>query len=292
MTRKYPVSGDLYKRIDAKMSELKRMLRQKKGCIFDPADLFVALQYLIDGKITTQDLIAVSLRKDEQAQQPAVRMDKLFLSPGEQWSLFLEYNENLPDELRFTKEELLAFCMEGGNPNPPELPEDASPLTVVQLVPYQETVEKTIAFLLGFVQSQMEKLGLNYYQWEGYNDLLTKKDVIRLLPGIEHPRKCLRWEIVDLGANRGKKPCDVRNENSPHAAVLAAAGFHTNWSTSMDGDKIPYVFMPGYQVTVPSGDSWQYVPHIWFHQHDRRLRIGCSWDGYCNQGWAVVVVAI
>jgi len=210
----------------------------------------------------------------------------LFLHPSQQWKLFLEYNQGLDQGWKFEETHYVDIG------NPPELPEGAGPLCVVQLVPYQETVEKTIAFLLGFVQSQMEKLGLNYYQWEGYNDLLTKKDVIRLLPGIEHPRKCLRWEIIDLGANRNRKPCDVRNESSPHAAVLAAAGFHTNWSTSMDGDKIPYVFMPGYQVTVPSGDSWQCVPHIWFDQHDRRLKISYNWDGSCSQSWAVVVFAL
>lgn len=44
------VKGDLYERLDGKLCEIKRQMRQKEGYPFDPARLDLALQALIEGR--------------------------------------------------------------------------------------------------------------------------------------------------------------------------------------------------------------------------------------------------
>lgn len=110
---------------------------------------------------------------------------------------------------------------------------------------------------------------------------------LRLLSGIEH-KVGLRWEVIDLGCQRNKKPMDVRSsKSSPNAGILAAAALHPNWVKSMDGDKVPYVWIPGYEVQVPDEGPWTNVPDLFFDRGRREIQLYYRWSGSCNSGWAV-----
>lgn len=123
------------------------------------------------------------------------------------------------------------------------------------------------------------------WRWHGYDK--AGSDRLRLLKGIEH-KVGLRWEVIDLGCQRNKKPMDVRSsKSSPNAGILAAAALHPQWVKSMDGDKVPYVWIPGYEVQVPVYDPWAGVPNLFFSRVGRKIRLDYCWDDGCDPGWAV-----
>ena len=171
-------------------------------------------------------------------------------------------------------------------------------LVAVVLVPYladkaneDETVttglERTFHELWMRAKSEQDA----NWHWDGYDK--AGSDRLRLHKGIEHPstssgQAILLWEVIDLGCNRNKKPMDVRNsKSSPHAGILAAAALHPNWVKSMDGDKVPYVFAPGYEVQVPGEKPWTNVPGLGFDRDRRKIQLGCYWSSGCGSRWAV-----
>lgn len=121
-------------------------------------------------------------------------------------------------------------------------------------------------------------------RWEGYDQ--AGPDKLRLLKGIEH-KPGLRWEVIDLGGQRGKKPMDVRSPKSPHAGILAAAALHHEWIRAMDGDAVPYAWLPGYEVNVSSEGPWQRVPDLRFSRDDRKVRLSYCWYDSADSRWAV-----
>lgn len=165
-------------------------------------------------------------------------------------------------------------------------------LVAVVLVPYlvdktneDETVmtglERTFHELWMRAKSEQDA----NWRWNGYDK--AGSDRLRLLNGIEH-KVGLRWEVIDLGCNRNKKPMDVRNaKSSPNAGILAAAALHPQWVKSMDGDKVPYVWIPGYEVQVPDEEPWTNVPGLYFDRDDRGIQLYCLWCDGGYSGWAV-----
>lgn len=172
----------------------------------------------------------------------------------------------------------------------PAWPEEK--LVAVVLVPYltdkkegDEIVttglERTFHELWEVVASQQHAK----WRWDGFDKAGPER--LRLLKGIEH-KPGLRWEVIDLGCNRNKRPMDVRNpEKSPHAGILASAMHHPEWIKSMDGENVPYVWAPGYEVSVSGGRPWQYVPSVGFYRDDREIRLRYDWCDYDYSSWAV-----
>lgn len=122
------------------------------------------------------------------------------------------------------------------------------------------------------------------WRWDGYDK--ADSDRLRLLSGIEH-KVGLRWEVIDLGSNRNKKPMDIRSPSSPHAGVLAAAALHPEWIKVMDGENVPYVFISGYEVQAPGVRPWAGVPLLSFDRGHRKIRLICYWCGNYDSFWAV-----
>lgn len=159
-------------------------------------------------------------------------------------------------------------------------------LTVLVLVPYLDTVQRTFEELWAVASAAQP----NNWRWD---ELKSDAEHLRLLEGIEHVPG-LRWEVIDLGANwdprEGIRPVDVRAANSAHAGVLAAAGHFPKWVQAMDGTKVPYVWLPGYQVTIPGSEAWRYVPCLSWDRGDREVDLGAVWDGRRSIRWACPVV--
>lgn len=163
----------------------------------------------------------------------------------------------------------------------------ADRLIAITLVPYLPDqgeirgMERTF-HMLWRVAARQQK---GSCRWDGYND--AGRERIQLLKGIEH-QPGLRWEVIDLGVNRGKAPKDVRDpRTSPHAGILASAALHPEWVRQMDEIDIPYVWAPGYEVNVPGGGSWQGVPCVRFHRDDQRVGLGCDWRDFGDNGYAM-----
>jgi hypothetical protein len=164
-------------------------------------------------------------------------------------------------------------------------------LVAVTLVPYLPDgnglggVERTFKELWQVAAS----LQRGSWCWDGYDQ--AGPDRLRLLEGIKHPAKdkpVLRWEVIDLGCNCNCKPIDIRNPaSSPHAGILASAMLHPEWIKAMDGDEVPYVWAPGYEVNVSGGSPWQGVPYLGFDRDDREIELGCGWYGSYYSDWSV-----
>lgn len=127
----------------------------------------------------------------------------------------------------------------------------------------------------------------NHWRWE---ELRSDQDNLRLLPGITHQRG-LRWRVIDLAANwdtkQGVRPADVRDPKmSPHSAILWAASYFPKWVQAMDGTTAPFVWIPGYQVSVGLG-RWASVPGLDLGRSNRGLCLGAADAHGRNECWAV-----
>jgi len=81
-----------------------------------------------------------------------------------------------------------------------------------------------------------------------------------LAPGLRHSPG-LRWRTIDFGYGWGKpakecrKLCGIAPRHlepgleRPHAGLLAAAAHFPLWLTRMDGKKVPYAWLPGYELS-------------------------------------------
>ncbi len=125
---------------------------------------------------------------------------------------------------------------------------------------------------------------------------------VRWLNGSENTAKDwhFEWQVIDLGANRNMSSETVLEtetqvgKSQPNAGILAAAALHPEWIKSMDGQNIPYVYLPGYEVSVPGYDSWQYVPGVDFARGDgcqRQVGLSVYGRGRTNPWWAVPSLA-
>ena len=126
-----------------------------------------------------------------------------------------------------------------------------------------------------------------------YESLKSDKKHLRLLDGIRHTPG-IRRMTIDLGANwdpkDGIRPMDVRGSDSAHAEVLAAAAHFPNWVQAMDGERVPYVWMPGYQATLPGHGPWTRCPGLHWGSVHREVGLGADSDGNRLYDWACPVV--
>ena len=131
----------------------------------------------------------------------------------------------------------------------------------------------------------------NWWQWSA---LHLDAEHLRLLPGAEDAyAPGIRWTAVDLGANWNKRdeirPRDVRGSNSANAEILAAAAHFPNWIQAMDGEKVPYAWLPGYQVTIPGDEARVSVPVLYWSTSYRRVNLDAYWDAFRYWYFAVPV---
>ena len=82
---------------------------------------------------------------------------------------------------------------------------------------------------------------------------------LALTPGAVHAPG-LRWRVIDLGYGwseadqRCRRMCGTAPRNlppdaeRPHAGMLAAAAHFPLWLTRMDGARVPYAWLPGYEL--------------------------------------------
>jgi hypothetical protein len=183
---------------------------------------------------------------------------------------------NAWSEWRFTDADFAALG------EPPAWPEDK--LSAVVLDVSLDTVQQTFDEAWDCAISVQP----NSWRWE---ELKSDADHLRLLPGIAHQRG-LRWRVVDLADNWDQKngiaPANVRNpRTSPSSAVLWAASYFSKWIQAMDGKTVPYVWIPGYQVTVAGFGQWSGVPNLNWYRVSRGVHLYASHGGHRNSHYAV-----
>jgi len=126
-----------------------------------------------------------------------------------------------------------------------------------------------------------------------WDERKTGPKPVRLLAGVEH-RPGLRRVTVDLAAHwnrrRGARALDVRSRASAAAEILAVAAHFPEWVRSMDGERVPFVCLAGYEVTVPDYEAWRHVLCLsWSHFH-RRINLTDNWADYYQERFSAPVL--
>jgi hypothetical protein len=139
-------------------------------------------------------------------------------------------------------------------------------------------LQKTFEELWLWAADEQTRLGHNHWRYDG---LKSGKEELRLL----HPKRygnkpSVTPVILDLTANRGKSPRDVRDPvTSAGVEVLATAALHPQWVASIDYDRIPAVWLSGLEATTPGSGPWRFVPRLARHLGDVRLYLSVDWYG-------------
>ncbi len=200
----------------------------------------------------------------------------IFLSPKEQLEKARKRNKEREGLWAFTDADFSALDQD------PEWPKE--PLSALILEVSLDTVEKTYDEALFWLAQEnpnflVSKDAGSDRLWHGKERPVE----IRLLPGIVHTRS-LRWVKVNFASNRGQSPSSSRSaETAPHASLLWAAGYFPKWLASMDGDKVPYVWNSGYQL------SYYYYWQQWAFCPDIGVRYQACKTGECRLGLRTLV---
>ncbi|MGI8751360.1 MAG: hypothetical protein ACR2MN_03440 [Acidimicrobiales bacterium] len=111
---------------------------------------------------------------------------------------------------------------------------------------------------------------------------------VRLLDGIVH-RPGIRRVTVDLGAHWQPglhiRPGLVRDQDSAHAEVLAAAAHFPRWIRAM-GRNVPHTWISGYQVTVPHYAVDKRLPVLTWTNYRSSIGLTVDWADRSHSGFA------
>jgi hypothetical protein len=127
--------------------------------------------------------------------------------------------------------------------------------------------------------------------WNEWKDYIKP---VRLLNGIVH-RPGIRRVTVDLGAyfkpGRYIRPSSARSQYSAHAEVLAAAAHFPRWIRAMDGQTIPYAWIPGYEVMFWNRSSSERLPALSWSELRHTMSLTAAWTEHAFSGWAAPTCA-
>lgn len=256
----YPVAGDLYYVIDGQLLEIKRQLRQPDGYPHDPLLLKAGLQQLVE--------------RGRFADDAPQAVPDLFIVPEAQLAFARQRNHE--HGWGFTDEDFTALG------DPPPWP--SGYLTAIILDVTLDLVGRT------FEEAWYYATAVQPGSWR-WNEVKSDADHLRLLAGITFERG-LRWRVVDLAAHwdkrGGTRLKDVRDpKTSPSSAILWAASYFPKWVQAMEGVTVPYIWIPGYEISVSGSRSWSYVPCLYWSLAERGVRLsGLPADGRFGD-WAV-----
>lgn len=106
-----------------------------------------------------------------------------------------------------------------------------------------------------------------------WDKIILDKDHLRLAEGTEHPGRCIRWEVIDRGANKGRSPYKVRAavKNLPHASIFASHAYSPLSVSKMIRSKTPSNWLTGYDMKI--NDHWSWVPLVYFYQDFYGIRL-------------------
>ena len=161
-------------------------------------------------------------------------------------------------------------------------------LKAVVLVPYLNSIAETAQKLWRIIGQVYH--GANWLADENYFNPAK----LRLLDGIPFPQERLRWEVIRLDANWHKKtgiaPNECRGLMSAHLGIMAAVAHFPNWVKAQDGEKVPYVWLPGLEIEARSSETWGGVLRLCWYAESRQVRLSAYRDDNFNRDYACPVL--
>lgn len=227
MAARYAVTSAQRDTIDRRMKEIWRQLNQRKGSPIDPGWLADELQQIIEA----------SIRASMQTRTPD-QIRALFTVPQLQVEMVRQLNQN-----RGWGFEACDFDQLGRPPQPP----DDNPFAVVVLDCSLGSPEQTFAEARHAIHSAYRKV----WRWESLDKYPDDKyQTHQMLPRfMVEKKRGLRWTMIDVGANRGIAPVNV-SAVGPFTEALWLAYYSPSWVMSMNGEDVPYVWLPGCVITL------------------------------------------
>lgn len=146
------------------------------------------------------------------------------------------------------------------------------------------TLQETFEFAWDWIKNTQE----DNWRW---SEVKSDPAHLCLLEGSESFKPfTLRWRVIEMNANIGKAPRDVRDpKRSPGVALLFFAAQYPDYIKSIDYEKTFGFYLPGLECTVPDDEPWEYVPCVDFSQRDRQVDLSAGWCGGGYDGLAVPV---
>ncbi|HJT04263.1 MAG TPA: hypothetical protein VJ757_11650 [Pseudonocardiaceae bacterium] len=131
------------------------------------------------------------------------------------------------------------------------------------------------------------------WSWDWYRD--SWQDIpkpVRLIDGLVH-RPGIRRVTVDLSAGympgRHVRPSALRGPASAHAEVLAAAAHFPRWIRAMDGEKVPYTWLLGYEVMMRGQRTPLRMPALSWSHLRHTMSLTAAFMNHSFSGWAAPV---
>lgn len=145
----------------------------------------------------------------------------------------------------------------------------------------------TFEALAGWIEYEQRQAGNGFWRWDG---LHSDTEYLRLLnPKRYSDRYSVRWVELDMTANRGSRPKDVRNESSAGLQVMTAFAVHPAYPPAIDYETIPGAWATGLQLTGPGYEAWTLVPILYWDRRYRKVDLNAYWDGNRDGDYAVPV---
>ncbi|PZS39204.1 MAG: hypothetical protein DLM62_09555 [Pseudonocardiales bacterium] len=128
------------------------------------------------------------------------------------------------------------------------------------------------------------------WSWDWYEDRWEqRRKPVRLIGGLVH-RPGIRRVTVDLAAHfqpgRYVRPSTLRSLDSAHAEVLAAAAHFPRWVRAMDGKKIPYIWLSGYELLIHGHPTPWRLPALSWSNFRHTVSLTAGWANHSYSGWA------
>jgi hypothetical protein len=128
------------------------------------------------------------------------------------------------------------------------------------------------------------------WSWDWYSDRWEqRRKPVRLIAGLVH-RPGIRRVTVDLAAHfepgRYVRPSALRSLDSAHAEILAAAAHFPRWIRAMDGKKIPYIWLSGYELLIRGRPAPWRLPALSWSNFRRTVSLTAGWANHSYSGWA------
>lgn len=103
--------------------------------------------------------------------------------------------------------------------------------------------------------------------------------------------RSLRWVCLDIRANTSKPPNAIREgiNSLPGIEPIQLAAYSPEWVKSMDGKKVPYVWLAGLEANIFGSTPWSDVPLLHLGVTNRGVRLSALRGWNAHDYWAVPV---
>lgn len=146
----------------------------------------------------------------------------------------------------------------------------------------------TFEALADWIKHEQKIIDNGYWRYDG---LKSDAEHLRLVDPKRYGKTpSVKWVELDMTANRGSAPKDVRDDGSAGLQVMTAFAVHPNYPPAIDYEAIPGAWAAGLQANIPGYEAWTDVPILYWYRFYRQVCLVAYWDGYRYDYYAVPVV--